>query len=574
MSSSFVNSSHYISVANGVFLDINLQLNPNYENLTKELYAGEISRKPLLSDPVRSSYEINQWVQYATRNKIREIVSPEQVSNTPMVLASALYFKAKWETMFIEPDTRPRPYYINGRESPPTDVYIMATSGCFPFYEDKQLDVKIVGLPYEEKKSTMYIIMPNQSDRQKIRNLQHRIQVGQLNELINRMVVKTGTILMPKMKLESTLGLKDVLISEGLKNIFNPHLSNLTEITKDDRTLTNFNRLDQPLSTLSPIPITQNRPSPKPTTTTQPTYTQNFYNVNQRVPPISPPSPAQGNQAAPNPPNQFIPASDVPPTIQPIKVGLSKNDCDFTNNCIHDGNSCNCYPNKRIFSDDKGCYPRPFTMQQNCPPESQVYKDYALCLADSHFKYQIGGGQCAQNCEQLRDFCYCCKPPVPQTTQKVTTQLSSIDNQQNSNKPNMFEVENRFNPNVVSTPPPTRVCQTVRSCNRYGYECQIHTICALVNYKGTPIAENSNRRNKRQTQSSSSRPNLYVGDVLHKVTLDVNERGTEGGAVTAIVIDRMSSAFTMRVDGPFLIYLRNDVTKLPLFYGAVFDPRS
>ncbi|XP_065078382.1 serine protease inhibitor 28Dc-like isoform X1 [Ochlerotatus camptorhynchus] len=537
--------SHFISVANGVFLDSNLHLNPNYENLTKKLYAGEISRKPLLSDPVRSSYEINKWVQQATRNKIREIVSPEQVSNAPMVLASALYFKAKWETMFIEPETRPRPYYINGRESPPIDIYTMTTSGCFPFYEDKQLDVKIVGLPYQEGKTTMYIIMPNKSDRQKIRILQNRVHVGQMNEFIDRMVVKTGTILLPKMKLENTLGLKDVLVSEGLQKIFNPYLSNLTEITKEGRIFETVNRwAQQPHSTSTPMPITRKQTSPKPT-------------------PVSAPI-------------QPIHSPDVPPANQLTKVGLKENVCNMINNCVYDGYTCTCFLNSPISTNARGCS-KPWNIQRNCPPERQVLKDYGLCLADSYSKYPIGKGQCAQNCEQLTDWCYCCMPPSAAATQPIqqsSISPSSVDNQQSFSPPNTFEVGNRFNPNIVVTPSaPTQLCRYVNRCYQNSYICQIHTICSLANYKVGPAAENSDHRHKRQTQNNSSPPNLYVGDVLHKVTLDINEQGTEGGAVTAVVIDRISSSFNLRVDGPFLIYLRNDITKLPLFYGAVFDPR-
>lgn len=592
MSSSFINSSHFIAVANGVFLDKNLQLNPYYEKLTKELYAGEIARKPLLSYPVQSAFEINRWVQHATRNKIREIVSPEQVSNAPMVLVSALYFKAKWETMFIEPDTRLRPYYLNGRDSPPIDIYTMATSGCFPFYEEKKLGVKIVGLPYQEGKSTMYIIMPNQSDRKKIRDLQDKLTVGQVNQLIDRMVVKTGTILLPKMKLENTLGLKDVLVSQGLQQIFSPYLSNLTEITKNGQIIGDVNRQDQPSSTLKPRTTKRKPPSSKPKPTTQSTNIQDIYNVPSPVPgyPAWPtprpatqpmhtpdmnqygPSTFPGNPASskPSAPTQSTHSPDVSSNSQPIGVGLTENDCNLTNNCFYNGYTCNCYPKQPIQRDDRGCYPKPWTFQQNCPPKRQVYTNYPMCLADSQ-DYQVSGGQCAQNCKQLRDWCYCCKPYVPQPTQQAIIPQSSVDYQQNSNAPNPFDIGTRLGSNDVSTPPPV-VCVNYEKCNYFGLICRTYQHCALVNTDGIPVPSKSGRRNKRQTQNNSSPPNLYVGDVLHKITLDINEQGTEGGAVTAVVIDRISSSFNLRVDGPFLIYLRNDVTKLPLFYGAVFDP--
>lgn len=73
-------------------------------------------------------------------------------------------------------------------------------------------------------------------------------------------------------------------------------------------------------------------------------------------------------------------------------------------------------------------------------------------------------------------------------------------------------------------------------------------------------------RTRRQAQ------NLYVSDAIHKVDLEINERGTEGGAATAISLNRSGTSAVMRADEPFLIVIRNDKTKLPLFYGAVYDP--
>ncbi|KAL9705733.1 hypothetical protein quinque_009251 [Culex quinquefasciatus] len=301
-------SSHQISVANGVFVDRNFLLGARYEQLTRCLYQGKAQRLPFSTDPRSTAQQINSWARESTNGKIREIVTPEQVQNSPMVLASALYFKGKWETMFVEPDTRPRPFYVNGRNQPPVNVTAMATSGCFPYIDVKDWDAKIVGLPYQQGLSTMYL--------------------GSFN---------------------------------------------------------------------------------------------NQNNFQQLAPPPAPQVPA-------------------PPSYD-----------------------------------------------QNLPPQAIV-----SCFEQQECFY-------LQGCRIIRK-CY-----------------------QNTNK--------------VAQP--------------------------LMNLSGR-------NRSKRQT---NQRP-LFVGDIVHKVSLDIDESGTEGGAVTAVVIDRISSSFTLRLDGPFLIYLRHDATKLPLFYGPVYDPRD
>lgn len=69
-------------------------------------------------------------------------------------------------------------------------------------------------------------------------------------------------------------------------------------------------------------------------------------------------------------------------------------------------------------------------------------------------------------------------------------------------------------------------------------------------------------------------PHLYADEVLHKVDLEINERGTEGGAATAITLNRSGTSVVFRVDAPFMFLIRHDPTHIPLFYGVVFEPEN
>uniref|UniRef100_A0A2C9GU54 Serpin domain-containing protein n=1 Tax=Anopheles culicifacies TaxID=139723 RepID=A0A2C9GU54_9DIPT len=81
------------------------------------------------------------------------------------------------------------------------------------------------------------------------------------------------------------------------------------------------------------------------------------------------------------------------------------------------------------------------------------------------------------------------------------------------------------------------------------------------------------RRRRRETATMAKNESIYVSEMLHKVDLTVNERGTEGGAATATLIDRISSQVSFIVNGPFLMVIREETTRLPLFYGAVYNPK-
>ncbi len=73
-------------------------------------------------------------------------------------------------------------------------------------------------------------------------------------------------------------------------------------------------------------------------------------------------------------------------------------------------------------------------------------------------------------------------------------------------------------------------------------------------------------------------PGLKVGDVIHKTTLDVDEKGTVATAATAITMFTSSMrvtptrSFNMIVDRPFIFAIRDSKTGLLLFFGSIFKP--
>lgn len=70
---------------------------------------------------------------------------------------------------------------------------------------------------------------------------------------------------------------------------------------------------------------------------------------------------------------------------------------------------------------------------------------------------------------------------------------------------------------------------------------------------------------------------LYVSGVLHEAFIDVNEKGTEAAAATAVVV-RASAAPTqpvrLAIDRPFIVVLRDLETNAVLFFGRVLDPTA
>ena len=66
--------------------------------------------------------------------------------------------------------------------------------------------------------------------------------------------------------------------------------------------------------------------------------------------------------------------------------------------------------------------------------------------------------------------------------------------------------------------------------------------------------------------------NLYIGDVLHKAVVEVNEEGTEAAAVTSVEIRVTSAPPAFIANRPFFFAIRDNETKTVLFMGTVVDP--
>ncbi|MFO0863370.1 MAG: serpin family protein [Gemmataceae bacterium] len=73
---------------------------------------------------------------------------------------------------------------------------------------------------------------------------------------------------------------------------------------------------------------------------------------------------------------------------------------------------------------------------------------------------------------------------------------------------------------------------------------------------------------------------LKIGEVIHKAFIDVDEKGTEAAAATAVIMVRVTSALpqqlpraTFHADRPFAFVLKDNRTGSILFMGRLADPR-
>lgn len=374
-------------------------------------------------DPTGSAQYINNWVNKNTNGRIKNIVGESLNTETKLIIASALYFKALWHTSFIEGATKSGNFFpdgINGRTIP---VDFMAHGGEFPFYESDEYDCRIIGLPYKHLLSTMYIIKPNNSSRTKLKKLYSTLTADKIEYMISKMKYSSAIILFPKMHLTSSYDLRNILQNLGVSSLFSVGGSDLSLIS---------------------------------------TGSENNYQSVEEKPSVNVES-YSGIQ---------FPSSQ------------SSNDQQSSTE------------DRLIFSK---------IAEANRKKRDLTYKSESTFKRNSQ---PLG----------LKDFVLKKRLIKENPTKKLLRLKRQSDNQS----------------------------QCLKNLDKI--------------------------RNEQILNNFSQNPRIYVDSIIHKVDLEINEKGTEGGAATAVTITRSGTQVLFRGETPFIFLIRHDATKLPIFYGTIFEP--
>lgn len=227
------NIEHQVRIATAIFVQEGYPIRPLYNETARSLYQSDIYN--LNFKTPEATRILNNWVSERTHNKIKELFSEPPPPSSRVILASALYFNSLWLKPFLKGHTRRMKFYSNGKKNPAEiEVDMMANGGEFSYYKDNSLKCEIFALPYQDRETFMYVILPFDSDTTQVKSLQDNLTPAILEGLIGKMN-QTGMILvMPKMKLETTINLKESLQAMGVKSLFDPFEANLALLSAGD----------------------------------------------------------------------------------------------------------------------------------------------------------------------------------------------------------------------------------------------------------------------------------------------------------------------------------------------------
>lgn len=158
-----------------------------------------------------SAKTINDWVENATNNKIKDLISKDSLSSdTRMVLVNAIYFKGMWTYQFDPSSTYRAPFYTNDDDS--VDVDFMRVKNHFKYGHVDKLDATALELPYKDSDISMMIILPNK--RTGLGDVEQKLHLVDLSEISNGLRSQEVNVELPKFKIEF-----DIKLNEPLKKV-------------------------------------------------------------------------------------------------------------------------------------------------------------------------------------------------------------------------------------------------------------------------------------------------------------------------------------------------------------------
>ena len=106
---------------------------------------------------------------------------------------------------------------------------------------------------------------------------------------------------------------------------------------------------------------------------------------------------------------------------------------------------------------------------------------------------------------------------------------------------------------------------------KFEFESPFNLSDALIEM-GMPLAFDENRAD---FSGMTDQQDLYIGNVIHKAFVAVDEKGTEAAAATAVVMEGATAMMpenVLTINRPFLFFIRDVETGQILFIGRVLNP--
>lgn len=215
-------ASNTIDVANAIFADTAINVNPAYAEKCRKYYSSEARSLPFQAPS--SLTEINKWCSTKTHGKIPAILETLQKTDG-LVLINAVYFKGDWFEKFSREKTMPEPFHLQNGST--KQVAMMRRTDSIDYF--KTSGFSCICLPYEGEQLFMMVILPDEG-----KTIEQVLSLlsAQFPQKFNWTNVE---LTMPRFKVESMTKLPRYLQKLGMVSAFDAASADFSFITPAEK---------------------------------------------------------------------------------------------------------------------------------------------------------------------------------------------------------------------------------------------------------------------------------------------------------------------------------------------------
>jgi serpin B len=204
---------YQLSAANALWGQRGEDPRPDFVKTAREHYRGGLNSVDFVNDAEGARRQINNWVAKGTRNRIRELLAPGDVTDqSRLVLVNAIYFKGSWAHRFPKRATGEEPFRVTADRS--VKVAMMSQTEKFAYH--KADDFQALELPYVGETMSMLILLPDTVDG--LPQLEKRMSADWLKGLL--LWDKKVEVSLPRFKVAGRSDLGKTLSAMGMPLAF------------------------------------------------------------------------------------------------------------------------------------------------------------------------------------------------------------------------------------------------------------------------------------------------------------------------------------------------------------------
>jgi serpin B len=191
-------------IANSLWAGKDARLKEDFLQRNQKYYDAAVERLDF-SDPGAPAV-INKWVEEKTRGKIKKLID-ELNEDMRLILVNALYFNGRWTEPFDKEHTSQADFFLSGGAT--KQVPMMYRKDSIPFCQGAGF--KAVALPYGEERLSMYIFVPEDTER-----FMASLSAESWNSWLAEFSPREVALYLPRFKADYDASLAEALSSMGM----------------------------------------------------------------------------------------------------------------------------------------------------------------------------------------------------------------------------------------------------------------------------------------------------------------------------------------------------------------------